>query len=487
MNEEIIKKPITYEDWLELGHVIIPTYQKKAVVKWGKEDFKLTKEEWKTNHSNAQIALRLDNHTDLDVDNPVIRGFVKYYLKECGAIFGRKNNPTSHYLWNGSCDFIQYKLPIAFKSKYEKYPKGQTLCELRHGADKYTIVPESSYNDNGEKTEWEEYTNIHQYHGNLKTDVGKIALSAALTIVYPDSGSRDVFCTAIAGILIKNTDWQDDEINLFVHRIAIQAGDPEVNKRAQKGTTTRKATKIFGIPKLAETLNVEKKDVAFLFSWIGVDQKGEEINEHIGEIVEFGSNRYFINIYGIENEKKIEKQIKVKGEHLLKKSVFYDEVIRQASVFLPPMKEMEFIQMMKAKFENRTKSPHFNPVSFEDVRFIEQFESFISDHKAFTNKAELYRFKMPYYNLKNQSLEFNMSKFDEWLQKKRINMDRADLVIQCQRILKAKIYRGKYKDGPVEKSCVSYRISKYNIKDEDLTIDGEYVDQTEEIKQLPNE
>ena len=248
-------------------------------------------------------------------------------------------------------------------------------------------------------------------------------MSAALTIVYPDSGSRDVFCTAIAGILIKNTDWQDDEINLFVHRIAIQAGDPEVNKRAQKGTTTRKATKIFGIPKLAETLNVEKKDVAFLFSWIGIDQKGEEINEHIGEIVEFGSNRYFINIYGIENEKKIEKQIKVKGEHLLKKSVFYDEVIRQASVFLPPMKEIEFIQMMKAKFENRTKSPHFNPVSFEDVRFIEQFESFISDHKAFTNKAELYRFKMPYYNLKNQSLEFNMSKFDEWLQKKRINMD----------------------------------------------------------------
>ena len=39
MNDKINKNPITYEDWLDLGHVIIPTDQKKARVSWKKDDF----------------------------------------------------------------------------------------------------------------------------------------------------------------------------------------------------------------------------------------------------------------------------------------------------------------------------------------------------------------------------------------------------------------------------------------------------------------
>ena len=45
MNEKINKIPINYEDWLDLGHVIIPTDQKKARVSWKKDDFSLTKED----------------------------------------------------------------------------------------------------------------------------------------------------------------------------------------------------------------------------------------------------------------------------------------------------------------------------------------------------------------------------------------------------------------------------------------------------------
>ena len=103
MNDKINTKPITYEDWLDLGHVIVPTDQKKARVSWKKEDFSLTKEEWKNNHTKAQIALRLDHHIDLDIDNFVVRRFITRYLKDCGAVYGRKNNPDSHYLWTGSC------------------------------------------------------------------------------------------------------------------------------------------------------------------------------------------------------------------------------------------------------------------------------------------------------------------------------------------------------------------------------------------------
>jgi len=241
MNDKINTKPITYEDWLDLGHVIVPTDQKKARVSWKKEDFSLTKEEWKNNHTKAQIALRLDHHIDLDIDNFVVRRFITRYLKDCGAVYGRKNNPDSHYLWTGSCKFIQYILPKSFEKNFEKFPHGATLCELRSGKERYTIVPESPYDDNGEMVEWSSYTKIHEYSGNIKVDVGKIALSTALTIIYPSAGSRDIYCTAVAGTLIKNTDWTTEEINTFVHNIAIEANDTEAEKRNEKGTTGRKA------------------------------------------------------------------------------------------------------------------------------------------------------------------------------------------------------------------------------------------------------
>lgn len=469
MNEEIIKKLITYEDWLDSGHVIIPTDQKRARVKWGEKNFKLTKEEWKENHPGAQIALRLDNHIDLDIDNFTTTRFVGYYLKSCGAIFGRKNNPKSHYLWKGSSEFIQYKIPVVFQSKYNHFPKGQMVCELRHGSDKYTVVPESNYNTNGEKVVWEEFSDIHEYTGNLKMDVGKIALSTALTIIYPDQGSRDVFCTAIAGVLIKNTDWTDDEIDLFVHRIAIEANDPEADKRNKKGSTGRKGSKTYGIPKLAEILSASKKDVGTLFSWIGINQNGEELNEHIGDIVEYGSDRYFVTIFTIEEDKKIEKTVTVKGPDLMKKNIFYDEVMRQVAVFLPYMKELDFIEMMKAKFEARSKATDYDPESSEDIRFIGWFNLFIDKHKAYTDKKELVDFNLPYFNQKNDSLEFNLNKFDEFLAEKRINLARVDLVLKCKKVLKAKKYRGKYKN----RSCTSYKIDNYNISKDNLIIEGQ--------------
>ena len=115
---------------------------------------------------------------------------------------------------------------------------------------------------------------------------------------------------------------------------------------------------------------MDKKDVAKLFSWIGVKNNSEEIQEHIGDIVEYGSDRYFVKIYSIEDGKKIEKDITVEGPQLMKKKIFYDEVMKQAAVFLPFMKELDFDKMMMAKFQARTKSQDYDPESSEDVRFI---------------------------------------------------------------------------------------------------------------------
>ena len=57
MNEKINKAPVTYEDWIDLGRVIIPCDTKQAVVeKWSDPDFKITKEEWRIEHTTKQIV-----------------------------------------------------------------------------------------------------------------------------------------------------------------------------------------------------------------------------------------------------------------------------------------------------------------------------------------------------------------------------------------------------------------------------------------------
>ena len=77
-------------------------------------------------------------------------------------------------------------------------------------------------------------------------------------------------------------------------------------------------------------------------------------------------------------------------------------------------------------------------------------------------------------------LDFNLNSFENFLNEKRIKIKRVDLVMNIQKILKAKKYRGKVKN----RSCVSWRIDNYDIPKEDLVIDGEI---TEEVKELTDE
>ena len=60
--------------------------------------------------------------------------------------------------------------------------------------------------------------------------------------------------------------------------------------------------------------------------------------------------------------------------------------------------------------------------------------------------------------------------------RQKINLDRVDLVIKIQRILKAKKVHGKFEN----KSCVSWKIEDQKMEKEDLIIDGEYKEITDE-------
>ena len=177
---EINKPPITYEDWLDLGRVIIPCLKGTPIVpNYTDPNFKITKEEWKTNYKHCEIALRLDQDIDLDVDNDLAKRFIPSYLKACDAVSGRKGNPVSHYWWAGKAEFKQFVLPKDLEKYFKDFPHGATICEIRHESKRYTIVPESKHSKAQELVKWERYNGITEYSGDLVNDIGKIALSTA--------------------------------------------------------------------------------------------------------------------------------------------------------------------------------------------------------------------------------------------------------------------------------------------------------------------
>jgi len=82
---------------------------------------------------------------------------------------------------------------------------------------------------------------------------------------------------------------------------------------------------------------------------------------------------------------------------------------------------------------------------------------------------------MPYFNPRKEILEFNLNNFEDYLQSQKINMERVDLVMKMQDILKAKKHHGKY----LGKSCVSWKIENPELMQEDIILEGEYYEEGE--------
>jgi len=473
------EKPVNYEDWINLGRVIIPCLKGIPVVKnWSDPNFKITKEEWKKNHTHCEIALRLDQDIDLDIDNDLVKRFITHHIKSCDAISGRRGNSSSHYWWRGKADFKQFVLPSELQKYCKGFPHGLTLCEIRHDSKRYTIVPESIHSKANETVKWERYQGISEYPGTLKNDVGKIALATALCITYASSGQRDAYCTAIAGVLLNHTEWDEKEINDFVYNIAHAANDDEVEKRKSKGSSGKKANRNLGMPRLSEIIGCSRRTIAELFSWIGVEYAaGKEIaQEAVGDIIEFGHDRYLVKVNAYVDGVLKEKEIRVDGPTLRNQKAFYDEVIKQASVWIPQMKSPEFDRIMMQKFNNRTQSTDYDEEASEDRVFIKYFSQYISEEQAFDDKKNLLEYKRPHFDMRKRYLEFDLDSFEDFLVKRRVKIKRVDLVLDIKKILKARKIRGKDKE---DRSCVTWRIDDYDLPREDLVVEGE----SEEVKE----
>ena len=471
------KSPVTYEDWLNLNRVIIPCVKGvPRIPKYTQKDFKIKKEEWKRDYEKSEIALRLDYDVDLDVDNPIVKDFIPYYIKNCSAIFGRAGNLSSHYLWTNEnkIPFKQFRLPEEFEKDYKDFPHGAMLCELRTENTRYTIVPGSLHSKSKTNVEWETYEGIKQYNGNLSIDVGKIALATALVVIYPGEGGRDEYCTAIAGILCKHSDWSDIEIDDYIYRICEAANDNEREKRKNKGTSSRKTDRKFGINKISEITGYSHSNIQKLFNWIGLFQSitTQISNDMIEKIVEFGANRYYIHL-NVPEQDKIEKRIiTVHGEDLMNQKLFYDKAMNQAKAWIPRQKSKEYEDMMAAKFSAREYSKDFVEEANEEFKFKRMFSDYLSTRGVFTDKTQLAIYGQPYFDSRNNRIEFKLDGFERELVKQKVNMDRVDLVMKCINILKAKKNRGKWEN----KSCVSWVIQGDKVEDKKIIWEGEAID-----------
>ena len=263
--------PTTPAEWISAGFEITPCIDKKPITKdWG--NVISTAKDFKPNH---QIGLKLKGLVDFDIDNHYIKRFVEKYLKSRGAVYGRKSNPLSHFLFNNSLASFKYFLPKELEKYCKDFPHGVTLCEIRCFKDSahQSIVPGSIVEN--ETVEWSKYASINEYNGDLAHDIGKIALSGALSILYPSKGNRDNYCTSIAGVLSQHTEWSAGEIDEFVYNLAVFSNDENAKNKMSKGTNAKnsKGNKL-GIPTIAEIVGCTNGTIGKLFSWIGVKDSG---------------------------------------------------------------------------------------------------------------------------------------------------------------------------------------------------------------------
>ena len=473
--------PSTYEDWYDLNYILVPCDGSRAISKgWQSPDFVLTKEEWKSKYLDRSLGLRLDTLIDFDVDHPRAKAFAEKWLGGCDAVFGRDHNPTSHYMWKGKLPNQKFEMPSDLEKYVQFADHGSCLTEIRNGSGQFTIVPGSIHSKNPEPVRWERYDGFTEYTGDLNKILRKITLATALSLLYAVKGQRDEYCTAIAGILIKNTDWDDNEINDFIYQIALVSHDDEAENRQNKGSSTRNSKRQFGMPKMAEILECKKQSVARIFGWIGAEDKDlaevkEIADESIGDIIQYGANRFKIDVKGVLQGTSFTKTIIVDGQTLMNQKAFYDAVISQAQVWIPKMTAKQYEEIMKMKFASRSQSKDWDEEADGNMTFKKYFNNYINKVKAFTDKKELANYQMPYFNQKKNFLEFNLNNFEDYLHSQKINMERVDLVLKMQTILNAKKNKGKY----LGKSCVSWKIESPDLIAEDIVIEGEYHEEGE--------
>ena len=274
--------PRTQGEWLDLGLPVFPCRSDGTPGSTGWQnatnfkDFLVSK-----NDKDNVLGLRLDNHVDLDIDNPIMQKFLGEII--CGAKFGRKSNPISHLLFQGETKYESVKVPKAFDKYFKHFPHKLVLLDIRSGSGHFTYVPggfRPHKKDSGaEKLQWLGFTGFMKYDSRINAKMKEICLKTALSVMFSYGGSRNEYINSIAGILSRHTDWTEEKISSFCFDIAFKSGHEKPTEFSNVGTNAKNdKTKTYGIPKLAKLLEVTPLDILELFSWVGVKDPGSSFS-----------------------------------------------------------------------------------------------------------------------------------------------------------------------------------------------------------------
>ena len=302
----------TPAEYLNKKLPIIPCKGKIPIVKgWQDNDF--TIDDFKPGDN---IGMKMSEYFDIDIDNPICKKFLPLYMEQPSAVYGRKSNPQSHFLFKGKAKFKKFALTKHFESYYEKFPHKACLIEIRSGKDKQSIVPGS--NINGEEVEWNLLEGIAPYSRDANKDISKVALSTALLIMFPNSGARDDYLFTIACLLCR-TKWTEEEINEFCSNLVSEQNIPESKtSKRDYGTIAKKALKkkgrMFGFTKLKEITGIAYQGLINLFSWVGLAIP----NERLLELIE---DWYYFEDTGLMYNPKTGKEI---PETIFNNNYLYD-------------------------------------------------------------------------------------------------------------------------------------------------------------------
>jgi hypothetical protein len=268
----------TPEQYLKNNIPVIPVYKntrKPIGDKWQDKPIDI-----KRFNPGDNIGIHLTEHIDIDVDNPTCHSFLDEIKLQSGGVYGRKSNPESHILFKGQAEYIKWIMHKDFKPYYDRFRKKGTILEIRSGVGYQSVAP-GSILDN-EDVEWDNYTEIKIYNGDIRKDIELVVFATMLSILYPDSGGRDDYCFEIAVILAKWGKWSAEKINKFIEKLAEKNCDV-VRERNQKGTHAHKQLekkgRVKGLPELKKLLGVSFEAIQDLFEVVGVKIGAEVVDD----------------------------------------------------------------------------------------------------------------------------------------------------------------------------------------------------------------
>jgi hypothetical protein len=288
-------------DYLKLGWAIIPipAGSKAATVKWKKLIVGAYNADGYFG-GPGNIAVKLGEPSkgliDFDFDWPEA-GQVADVLMNFPA-FGRTGKPRSHRLAIAKdidkAKSVKFALPNCLKDhpKISGGEHGLCVAELR-GTGGYTVFPPSTH-PSGENIGWhddlrEKPLPAREY-GFLKSIQGLVAFLAVCVRFYPGKGSRDDFCMALTGALLrapilapagKTPAEIAEAVDKCVKLVAKLARDDEWDRRGKAERSLAKLNdgeNVCGLPRAIELLGLRECEREFR-KWLDVMAPNQKQND----------------------------------------------------------------------------------------------------------------------------------------------------------------------------------------------------------------